>query len=222
MEVWDTGAGIPESEQARIFEEFYQLESPARDRSRGLGLGLAIVKRTADLLGLEIGLRSVPGKGSMFWVAASLSLESAIPAPEIVPSLAANFNSGKIVLIEDDAIVLRGLEEMLLGAGYEVVAAETAEEAVDHLRAQSGLPDLIVADHRLGAEATGLDAIDLLQTQFGDSVPAIIITGDTAPDRLREASDGGHVLLHKPVLPELLLDTVARVLQRREDLALSG
>ncbi len=222
MEVWDTGPGIPESEQAQIFEEFYQLKNPARDRSRGLGLGLAIVKRTVDLLGLETGLRSVPGKGSMFWVAAPLSTERALMMPETVPSQATNINSGKIVLIEDDAIVLRGLEEMLLGAGYDVIAAENAQEAVDRLRKQSGSPDLIVADHRLGAEATGIDAIDLLHIQFGEGVPAIIITGDTAPDRLREASDGGHVLLHKPVMPELLLNTVARVLLQRDNLALSG
>ena len=222
IEVWDTGFGIPESEQAQIFEEFYQLENPARDRSRGLGLGLAIVKRTADLLGLEIGLRAVPGKGSVFWLATPMSPDSAAAEPEFVPTPAAHFNSGNIILIEDDAIVLRGLEEMLRSAGYDVVAAESAESALTHLREIAKPPDLIIADHRLGAEATGIDAISLLQSEFGDDVPAIIITGDTAPDRLREANDGGHILLHKPVLPELLLHTVARAMHRHGNLALSG
>ncbi len=81
VEVWDTGPGIPEAEQARVFEEFHQVEYPARDRSRGLGLGLAIVERTAHLLGLEIGLRSAPGKGTMFWVTTPMALGS---SPEAV------------------------------------------------------------------------------------------------------------------------------------------
>lgn len=221
IEVWDTGPGIPESEQSQIFEEFYQLENPARDRSRGLGLGLAIVKRTADLLGLEFGLNSVPGKGSVFWLTAPLSPENAVTTPEFPPAHSVGFNHGNIILIEDDPIVLRGLEEMLSGAGYEVVGAETTQEAVTHLHTRSMAPDLIIADHRLGAERTGIEAIGLLQSQFGDHIPAIIITGDTAPDRLREASDGGHVLLHKPVLPELLLTTVARVMQGQGSLVLS-
>ncbi|NQU70911.1 MAG: PAS domain S-box protein [Rhodospirillales bacterium] len=222
IEVWDTGPGIPESEQTQIFEEFYQLENPARDRSRGLGLGLAIIKRTAVLLGLEIGLRSVPGKGSMFWFATPISPEHAIAVAEFVPPQSSTVNSGKIILIEDDAIVLRGLEEVLLGAGYDVVATESAEEALTHLRGAVVPPDLIIADHRLGFEVTGIDAIGVLQDEFGDDVPAIIITGDTAPDRLREASEGGHVLLHKPVAPELLLKIVAQEMHRQETPVLSG
>jgi PAS domain S-box-containing protein len=216
IEVWDTGPGIPESEQANIFEEFYQLENPARDRSRGLGLGLAIIKRTANLLGLEIGLRSVPGKGSMFWLAIPISPEHAIAVTEFVPHQPTSVNSGKIILIEDDAIVLRGLEEVLLGAGYDVVATDSAEEALAQLREAVVPPDLIIADHRLGFEVTGIDAIGVLQDEFRDDVPAIIITGDTAPDRLREASEGGHVLLHKPVSPELLLKIVAQEMHRQE------
>jgi two-component system, sensor histidine kinase len=222
IEVWDTGPGIPASEQAHIFEEFYQLENPARDRSHGLGLGLAIVKRTADLLGLEFGLRSVPGMGSMFWVATPLSLGGCATEPcEVAPG-AEPVDIGNIVLIEDDAIVLRGLQEVLVGAGYQVVAADTAPHALARLRDASISPDLIIADHRLGAEATGIDAIDLLQGEFGADVSAIIITGDTAPDRLREAAEGGHILLHKPVLPESLLRIVAQAMPRREHAALSG
>jgi PAS domain S-box-containing protein len=221
IEVWDTGPGIPENEQAQIFEEFYQLENPARDRSRGLGLGLAIVKRTAGLLGLEIGLKSIPGKGSVFWVSTPLSSESTVTPLEDSPANAVGFNHGTIVLIEDDAIVLRGLEDMLSGAGYDVVPAETTKDAATYLSTRSMTPDLIIADHRLGAEQTGIEAIGLLQARFGGHIPAIIITGDTAPDRLREASDGGHVLLHKPVLPELLLSTVARVMQQQGSLVLS-
>ena len=73
IEVWDTGIGIPEEQLSAIFEEFHQLDNPARERSRGLGLGLAIVQRLADLLGHAVDVRSRPGKGSVFAVEVPLA-----------------------------------------------------------------------------------------------------------------------------------------------------
>lgn len=68
VEIWDTGVGIPDDKREEIWEEFIQLHNPERDRSRGLGLGLAVVAKTARLLGHEVGVRSRPGKGSVFFV----------------------------------------------------------------------------------------------------------------------------------------------------------
>src|SRR6266852_5019505 len=76
IEVWDTGPGIPEVELQAIFEEFHQLDNPARERSKGLGLGLAIVQRLADLLGHKIDVRSCPGKGSVFAVEVPLGRDA--------------------------------------------------------------------------------------------------------------------------------------------------
>ena len=66
IEIWDTGLGIPASELKAIFEEYHQVDNPARQRSRGLGLGLSIVKSLGDLLGHAVRVRSLPGKGSVF------------------------------------------------------------------------------------------------------------------------------------------------------------
>ncbi|MCW8862703.1 MAG: HAMP domain-containing histidine kinase, partial [Rhodospirillales bacterium] len=68
IEIWDTGIGIPPEQRERIFEDFYQLDNPSRDRRKGLGLGLAIVSRLANLLGTPVNVRSIPGKGSVFSV----------------------------------------------------------------------------------------------------------------------------------------------------------
>jgi signal transduction histidine kinase len=68
IEIWDTGRGIPADRLEEIFEDFYQLDNPSRDRARGLGLGLAIVRRTARLLGHEVSVRSRLGRGSVFRV----------------------------------------------------------------------------------------------------------------------------------------------------------
>jgi signal transduction histidine kinase len=68
IEVWDSGRGIPGDKRHEIFQEFYQLENPERDRRNGLALGLAIVERLARLLDYRVELRSEVGKGSVFRV----------------------------------------------------------------------------------------------------------------------------------------------------------
>lgn len=73
IEVWDTGPGIPESHARAVFQEFYQIGNDERDRRHGLGLGLAIAERTARLLDHPIGLRSTPGRGSVFFVAVPIA-----------------------------------------------------------------------------------------------------------------------------------------------------
>ncbi|MFM9043044.1 MAG: sensor histidine kinase, partial [bacterium] len=77
LEVEDTGKGIPAEDQPRVFERFYRSES-ARG-VEGFGLGLAIAKRMVDLMGGEIGLRSEPGKGTMFWVRLRASERASTP-----------------------------------------------------------------------------------------------------------------------------------------------
>jgi PAS domain S-box-containing protein len=73
IEVWDTGPGIPEEQRSMVFEDYYQLNNPARDRQKGLGLGLAIVDRGARLLGLRVEVHSTVSKGSMFSIEVPLA-----------------------------------------------------------------------------------------------------------------------------------------------------
>ena len=89
VQVWDTGIGIPQRPAGRVFQEYYQLGNPERDRAKGLGLGLAIVRRLTDLLGCELKLRSEPGKGSCFEVAIPLAKEPASAEDEPRPAIRA-------------------------------------------------------------------------------------------------------------------------------------
>ncbi|MGE5475584.1 MAG: ATP-binding protein [Bacteroidales bacterium] len=73
IEVWDTGIGIPADQLQAVFEDFYQIGNPERDRAKGLGLGLSVVQRTAQLLGHRITVLSRPGRGSMFAVTVPLA-----------------------------------------------------------------------------------------------------------------------------------------------------
>jgi len=210
LQVWDTGVGIAPEDLPYIFEEFYQVDNPARDRRKGLGLGLSIVKRLADLLGHGLSVRSRPGRGSVFEV----TLPAALPeAPAAVPEQAAARAEahGVIVVIDDEPDVLDALQMIIESWGFRVAAATEAAAALDRLRALGEPPALILADHRLRG-STGCDAIALLRRETGAAVPGIILTGDTSPDRLKQAHAAGLVLLHKPVRPAALRAAVDEAL----------
>lgn len=203
IQVIDTGIGIPADEQQRVFEEFYQIGNPERDRAKGLGLGLAIVKRLALLLSSPLALKSAPGRGSSLSI--SVPLGSAVaPRTGVEPGAwrGRNFD-GKSVLIVDDEVAVRESVQILLEVwGCDVAAAGSVEEALELTRDTP--PDLILADYRLRGHSTGIQAIQRVQEQHGAQIPAVLITGDTDPGRLREAKASGFQLLHKPVAPPQL------------------
>jgi CheY-like chemotaxis protein len=109
---------------------------------------------------------------------------------------------GKVILVIDDApIVLEGTSGLLGKWGYSVVTAASDEAALIQLTERQQRPDLIISDYHLANAKTGIEAIERINAAFGASIPAILISGDTAPERLRDARDKGYILLHKPVDP---------------------
>ena len=117
-----------------------------------------------------------------------------------------------IVVIEDEAIVLAGYQMLFESWGYRVVAAPSTEEAMRQLRDGHSSPDFILADYRLKEGNTGTEAIQALRSAFGDGIPGVLVTGDTAVDRLRHAAASGLPILHKPVNGRQLLDILQRSL----------
>jgi signal transduction histidine kinase/CheY-like chemotaxis protein len=214
IDVCDTGAGIPEEQRQRIFGEFYQMAGTAQDRSGGLGLGLAIVDRLGRLLGHKVELDSRTGRGSRFSVRVPLAAqprmaEEAAPSPAIADPA----RGKRVLVIDDDTLVLDGMRGILQSWGCEVETAVSGDAALAALAKNGGLPDLIISDSGLADGATGIDAIARLRAAAGALIPAFVITGDTAPERLREASAAGFHLLHKPVSPMALRTTLNRLLK---------
>jgi signal transduction histidine kinase len=217
LQVWDTGVGIAEAEQARVFEEFYQV--PATDavtahQRKGLGLGLAIVKRLAELMGAPLSLRSQPGRGTVF----TLELPQGT-APRATPAPAAGkgpqgitLDGRLIVVVEDEPAVRSGLEVLLRGwgaalASFDSVAACRAwAQAADPALVR---PDLLIVDYRLENGLSGADAIAALRERFGERVPAIVVTGSTMTGHDREAQEKDFHLLVKPVVPNKLRAMIA-------------
>lgn len=214
--VRDTGAGIPEPERERIFEEFYQVGNPQRDRAKGLGLGLAIVRRLARLLGLEVQLESHPGRGSTFAVTLPrAAAESSLPPPTRVPAAddAGALAGVRVLVIDDELSVRLGMRTLFESWGCRVAACSGFDEAKRLLDDFALEVDLIVADFRLPQHENGIETVHRLRARLGD-VPALMVSGDTAPERLREARASGLPLLHKPVSADKLRDTMLAVLRR--------
>ncbi len=206
LEVWDTGRGIPPDQLKEIFREFHQLENPQRDRRKGLGLGLAIVERTCALLHHEIDVKSTLGRGSLFRVLLPAAMPRPVPTaarPE-PPRAAADMSGRFVIVIDDEPEVCDGLRGLLESWGLEVATADAASTALVELSRVGRTPDAIVADYRLRNRRTGAGAIARIRAQLEWGIPGILITGDTAPERLRQAREHGFPLLHKPVRPDRL------------------
>ena len=199
VQIWDTGVGIGPEEQDKIFQEYYQVGNPERDRSKGLGLGLAIVRRLTALLGCRLVLRSQLGRGSVFSLDMPVAAAGAALTGE-ADSLNAFTLEKLLVVVIDDEAEIRAAMSMILGKwGHTVIAVASGEEALVNLAERPDTPDLIIADFRLREGESGIDAVEALRSEYNATIPAILITGDTAPDRLIEARAGGLPLLHKPV-----------------------
>lgn len=217
IEVWDTGAGIPEEQHAAIFEEFRRLDSGGDPQERGAGLGLAIVDRIARLLGHRISLRSWPGVGSVFAVSvpraewpAGASQHEELPSP-VAPVGDSPLRGRHIWCIDDDPLMRDGMRVLLGGWGCEVTVLASAAQAQD--AAADAVPDLLLLDYRLG-EARGPEAMPALQQRWGRAVPVILVTAER-DDALREqARAAGWGFLAKPVRPAALRALMTQLLLR--------
>jgi signal transduction histidine kinase len=212
-EVWDTGIGIAPDKLELIFEEFAQIGNPERDRIKGLGLGLAIARRMARLMGSDIDVISQFDRGSVFRFAVPLATASASPPSPArmtpVPDDVA-VHGARVIVLDDDAAIRQGLHALLAQAGYDVATAETVEQAVASARVRH--PDMLICDYRLRQGRDGTEAVRLIREQAGRHIPALMITGDTHPDRIAAAEREDMHILYKPVDAERILDTLMMVL----------
>lgn len=203
VEVWDRGPGIASEQLDRVFDEFYQIGEVARSLHQGLGLGLAIASRIADLLGLRIGVKSKPGRGSVFFIELPLAGVSAHrPGTQQCEYEPGGRVGGSVLLVEDDDTVRNATARLLRLWGLHPLCAASAEDAYEVVLSQPETPVLALVDFRLQRGSNGIELLTGLRENLGLDVPAILLTGDTEPDRLKQARASGYRMLHKPVSPD--------------------
>ena len=202
IEVWDSGVGIPEDQYEAIFLEFRQLENPQRDREKGFGLGLAIVERTARLLEHPLRVRSRVGRGSVFSVLVPYGDPALIGESES-PRAADVLEGCRVLVIEDDREIRLATALLLEGWRCRVQAAASGAELDAALDALDGPPDAILADYRLPGGENGIQILARLRARY-PRAGAILVSGDIAPEVLREAQAAGLPFLHKPLRPARL------------------
>lgn len=217
IEIWDTGIGIPEAELQTIFEEYHQLDNPARERGRGLGLGLAIVQRLVALLGYKVHVRSRLGKGSVFAIEIAMPADDAIASRqfEVAPvELAAAHNLMRctILVIEDDPDVRELLAMLLKAEGHEVTTAFDGFDALELVGKGQIAPDLVIADYNLPKGMNGVQVAATLRAASGLHLPVVILTGDISTVTLTEIARGDCVHLSKPVKLKKMMSVIETLL----------
>lgn len=214
MEVWDTGIGIPAGFQEQIFEEFFQVGNPERDRHKGLGLGLAIVQRLARLLRHDLSVRSQPGQGTVFTVNVPLSATCA-PITAAQPAQCDLAAKGKVLVVDDEPAIADTLAAVLSSWGFEPIAVGSGSDALAALVCRGCDLTAVIADYRLRAEETGAMVLAQIYDHCHRRIPSVILTGDTSPDRMRDAQFAGAVLLHKPVHPADIRQALATAVSQQ-------
>jgi CheY-like chemotaxis protein/two-component sensor histidine kinase len=203
LRVVDTGRGIPAAELGRIFEEFYQLDNPGRDRNKGVGLGLAIVQRLCELIGAAVEVESRVDAGTCFTVSLPIvAPEARILEPPAMAALEASPPGQRIYVVDDETDIQNSMRTLLQLWGIGVATAGSSG-AADRLFVEQGPPNLLIVDLRLGGEEHGAELACRLREAHGD-FPILIITGETSSDALRLARERGFTLLQKPIAPEVL------------------
>jgi signal transduction histidine kinase len=204
VQVCDTGIGIPGDQRSLIFDEFYQVSNPGRDRRKGLGLGLAIVRRLTTLLEHPLSLRSTEGRGTCFNLVlpfATGPIEE--PSAEEIGERLELFAGRRALIVDDDADICDATVQLMTRWGLDACAAPRYAAARELL--QGGfVPDVILADLRLGEVIDGIGVVERLRVQLNHPVPALLISGDTGARELARVKESGLLLLTKPVAPARL------------------
>ena len=213
LTVSDTGIGIAKEEHGRIFQEFVQLENPARERERGVGLGLSIVRNVNELLEAGLQLDSEPGRGTRITFRIPLS-EAATqpPAAEAAPAVAADFPGARIWVVEDDPMVRTALGVQLDEWAIDHDFALDRADLLALKEADGEWPAAVILDDMLGKGERGLEIARWLNEHMGaDRI--VLVTGNVEPSRAQAMQASGFTILRKPIASAVLAQALGDALR---------
>lgn len=226
--ITDTGIGIHPADLPYIFDEFRQADGSNSRKFEGTGLGLSIAKKYADLLQYSIGVKSEPGKGTVFTVEVPLTagysnspnvrvtnrIERKVPRSSEHP----RGEGKKLLLVEDTEAMIIQICDVLESDGYEVTIARNGLEAIDEL--SDFVPDAMIIDIMM----PGMDGVELLNTirnkEQTDRLPVLVLTAKILSDEEKSNIKNNHIhqLIQKGTITrDNLLEAVAAMMVKDED-----
>ncbi|MEM7565671.1 MAG: PAS domain-containing hybrid sensor histidine kinase/response regulator [Pseudomonadota bacterium] len=208
LEVSDTGTGIPDDKRDLVFQEFQRLEDGAR-MSEGLGLGLSIVQRIAGVLNHGLTLRSEVGRGTKIGITLPV-IAAPAARPVAAPAALSGLDGLRVLCVDNEPDILRGMRTLLEGWGCTVATAESRGEALAELGAETQPPNVLLLDYHLPRD-DGLAIADALREALGTPVPAVLITAERGREVMAGAEARGLHVLHKPLKPARLRALLARL-----------
>jgi len=206
ISITDSGHGIPQDKQEKIFEEYFQLDNAERNSKKGLGLGLSNVKNIARLLECPIELSSSVGVGTTFSIAVPLGVAKSVNRAEVVTALEGQEDTLTVLVVDDDESVAKSTARLLTVFEMNVHTAVSGDEALGKI-AQGLKPDVIVSDFRL-PRYDGIELIERVRSALRSELPAIIMSGDTSSEKIKQAMLPNFIALSKPVDPERLCSLI--------------
>ncbi len=216
IDVWDSGRGIAQEHQQRVFDEFYQVARNSDhqgERQRGLGLGLATVQKLAKLVDCQVQLASWPERGtriSILLAPASAAPTSRIPEQVDIPL---DISGLRVLVVDDEPNILEGLRALLEQWGCDIRAAESEAQALELLSGWDHAPDLVISDLRLREGRSGVDVLRAVARHYGQDpqkpgFARLLVTGETRSDRIGEIAASRIPVLFKPVSPQKLREAM--------------
>ena len=220
IQVWDTGAGIPEAKRTEIFQEFKRLENKHSGQDKGLGLGLAIVDKISRVLGHPIDVDSKEGVGSVFSVevpyGTRMPAMGEVHGPNL-PQRLERLQEARIWIIDNDKAIWQGMETLLSGWGCNVVTALSVDDLTAQLDPATTPVDLLIADYHLDNGENGVDAAAEVCSMLSHTIPVLMITANYCKELKQEIRELGYMLMNKPVKPLKLKTTLTHMLELRAD-----
>lgn len=223
FEVADTGIGLNETQQARLFQNFQQADNTTARKYGGTGLGLALTKRLVEMMGGEVGVNSTPGQGSTFWFTVKLQKGHgplpASPPVDYLNKTAAHplqtYRGARILLAEDNPINIEVVQEMLHAGGFHVDVAQNGLLAVNLAKQEKF--DLLLMDMQM-PEMDGPQAASLIRKLPGYArTPILALTANAFSEDRRICLEAGmDDVLTKPIEPAILYQAISHWLSDRQ------
>jgi CheY-like chemotaxis protein len=208
--VQDTGVGMTTEQAAKLFQPFLQADTSITRKYGGTGLGLTISKRLAEMMGGEIWVESVKGRGSTFSFTATFGLGKEKAKKQYKP--ASELRGMRVLVVDDNATSRDILQEMLESFTFEVAVAASGPEGITELENAAGEKpfELVVMDWKMPG-MDGIEAAKRIKDHKGlNTIPVIVLVTAYGREEIMQQADelGLEGFLLKPINPSMLFDTI--------------